>query len=68
MKNKQYIEHQRHIENEDEIKLQVLGFEFSLLSIDMYKYLQNKKEYVLSKQLLRSGTSIGANVHPIKLF
>ena len=28
----------------------------------MYKYLQHKKEYILSKQLLRSGTSIGANV------
>ena len=29
----------------------------------MYKYLcKNKKEYVLSKQVLRSGTSIGANV------
>ena len=29
----------------------------------MYKYLTDKKkEYVLSKQLLRSGTSIGANV------
>jgi len=28
-----------------------------------YKYLcEEKKEYVLSKQLLRSGTSIGANV------
>lgn len=25
--------------------------------------LQNKNEYILSKQLLRSGTSIGANVH-----
>ena len=29
----------------------------------MYKYLtEEKKEYVLSKQVLRSGTSIGANV------
>lgn len=29
----------------------------------MYKYLcSNKKEFVLSKQLLRSGTSIGANI------
>lgn len=31
--------------------------------IDLYRYLQSeKKEYVLSKQILRSGTSIGANV------
>ena len=29
----------------------------------MYRYLTNeKKEYVLSKQMLRSGTSIGANI------
>ncbi len=31
--------------------------------IKMYNYLcENKKEYVLSKQVLRSGTSIGANI------
>ena len=38
-------------------------FDFALKIIDIYKYLVNDmKEYVLSKQLLRSGTSIGANV------
>jgi four helix bundle protein len=37
---------------------------FSILIISYYKWLCNvKKEYVMSKQLLRSGTSIGANVH-----
>ena len=36
---------------------------FALRIIQLYQYLsQEKKEYVLSKQLLRSGTSIGANV------
>ena len=36
---------------------------FALRVIKGYQFLQNdKKEYVLSKQLLRSGTSIGANV------
>jgi len=31
--------------------------------VNLYKYLrEEKKEYVLSKQLLRSGTSIGANI------
>ena len=36
---------------------------FALRIIRLYKYLQKEKnEYVLSKQLLRSGTSIGANV------
>lgn len=38
------------------------SFEFALLIIDLYRKLQLRHEYVLSKQLLRSGTSIGANV------
>lgn len=37
-------------------------FEFSLKIISLYKVLVSNKEYVLSKQILRSGTSIGANV------
>lgn len=36
---------------------------FAVRIVNLYKYLcSEKKEYVLSKQLLRSGTSIGANV------
>ena len=36
---------------------------FALRVIRKYQYLRNaKREYVLSKQVLRSGTSIGANV------
>ncbi|MBN2015635.1 four helix bundle protein [Candidatus Dojkabacteria bacterium] len=39
------------------------SFDFSLKIIDLYKFLAfEKKEYVLSKQILKSGTSIGANV------
>jgi four helix bundle protein len=39
------------------------SFAFAVRIINVYKYLlQEKKEYVLSKQLLRSGTSIGANI------
>ena len=35
---------------------------FALRIIKLYKYLcDNKHEYILSKQLLKSGTSIGAN-------
>jgi len=35
---------------------------FALRTVNLYKYLiQEKKEFILSKQLLRSGTSIGAN-------
>ena len=36
---------------------------FAIRIVNLYKYLiQNKREYVMSKQLLRSGTSIGANL------
>ena len=45
-----------------ENKILDLSFDFSLQIIDLYKKLVEQKEYVLSKQLLRSGTSIGANV------
>ena len=39
------------------------SFEFAVRIVKLYKYLVNEhKEYVLSKQLLRCGTSIGANV------
>jgi len=39
------------------------AFKFSIKVVNLYKYLCNeKKEIILSKQLLRSGTSIGANV------
>ena len=38
------------------------SFEFALMVIEVYKQLQSEGEYVISKQLLRSGTSIGANV------
>jgi four helix bundle protein len=37
-------------------------YEFALKVIDLYKMLLLKNEYVLSKQLLKSGTSIGVNV------
>jgi len=40
------------------------SFDFSVRIVKLYKYLcDDKKEYVLSKQLLRSGTSIGANAN-----
>ncbi len=37
-------------------------YEFALDIIRLYVELRKQKEFVLSKQLLRSGTSIGANV------
>lgn len=38
------------------------SFEFALDAIQLYKLLLAKNEFVLSKQFLRSATSIGANV------
>ena len=39
------------------------SFDFAVRIVNLCKHLTNKKkEYTLSKQLLRSGTSIGANV------
>ena len=39
------------------------AFNFAIKIVKLYKYLcENKKEFILSKQLIRSGTSIGANI------
>lgn len=43
-------------------KILNLTFDFSLEIISLYKLLIQHNEYVISKQLLRSSTSIGANV------
>jgi four helix bundle protein len=42
--------------------IQQKSFDFALRIINLYSRLQEQREYVLSRQLLRSGTSIGANV------
>lgn len=43
--------------------IQQKSFAFAVRVVNLYKYLTvEKKEFVLSKQLLRSGTSIGANI------
>jgi four helix bundle protein len=44
-----------------ENKILELTFNFSLQIIDLYKILLEQREYVISKQLLRCATSIGAN-------
>lgn len=38
------------------------SFDFALVVLELYRVLQEEREYVISKQLMRSGTSIGANV------
>ena len=46
-----------------ESPIQVKSFDFALRIIKLYKHLQTEhKEFVLSKQILKSGTSIGANI------
>lgn len=39
------------------------SYQFALRTVNLYKYLaKERKEFVLSKQVLRSGTSVGANI------
>ncbi|MBQ3787949.1 MAG: four helix bundle protein [Bacteroidales bacterium] len=48
----------------DDNLIKVKSEDFAVRIVDLYKYLvSNKMEYVMSKQLLRSGTSIGANIN-----
>jgi four helix bundle protein len=42
--------------------IQEKSFAFALRIIKLYQFLVSKHEFVLSKQILRSGTSIGANI------
>ncbi len=42
--------------------VQTKSYRFAVEIIGLYKELVSKKEYVLSKQILKSGTSVGANI------
>ncbi len=47
----------------DESVLRTKSYQFALRIVKLYKFIvAEKTEYVLSKQILRSGTSIGANI------
>jgi len=49
--------------SEGKSMLKSKSFAFAVRCINLYKYLvESKKEFVLSKQILRSDTSIGANI------
>ena len=49
------------MEQENTVKFK--SKKFAVRVVNLYKYLcDEKKEFVLSKQILRSGTSIGANI------
>jgi four helix bundle protein len=42
--------------------IQSKSFDFALLTIELYKEMKKQNEFIISKQVLRSGTSIGANI------
>lgn len=42
--------------------IQSKSYQFALSIINLYKTLKEQKEYALASQVLRSGTSIGANI------
>ena len=47
----------------NESVLKTKSFKFAVRTVNLYKYLcEDKKEFVLSKQILKSGTSVGAMV------
>lgn len=46
-----------------ESKLRGLAMEFSVEIIELVKHLKSTKESIISNQIGRSGTSIGANIH-----
>ena len=49
--------------SDTENAIEAKSFRFAVRVVRLCKHLrENKKEYILTKQLLRSGTSIGANV------
>ena len=41
-------------------------YQFALDIIILYKKMLEQNEFILSKQVVRSGTSIGANARPVK--
>lgn len=47
--------------NEENIILK-LSYEFALAIIDFSEKLEEKKKYVIARQVLKSGTSVGANI------
>ena len=48
------------MKNENPVKSK--SFELALSVIKVYKHLKKQNEFVLAKQILKSGTSVGANV------
>jgi four helix bundle protein len=46
--------------------IKIKSFSFAVRIVNLYKTLNTRNEYVISKQILRSGTSVGANIREAK--
>ncbi|MEM8520979.1 four helix bundle protein [Flavobacterium sp. PL12] len=46
--------------------IKIKSFLFAIRIVNLYKTLISRSEYVMSKQVLRSGTSVGANIREAK--
>ena len=51
----------------NETSIADLSFEFAIEILKLYRFLVAAKEFVLSRQLLRSGRSIGATCRRLRL-
>ncbi len=49
--------------NDKENLIVKLSLDFALIIVEFAELLESKKKYVVAKQILKSGTSIGANIH-----
>jgi four helix bundle protein len=61
MKDKDLIQFTRSEKYKDNVVLR-LSFEFAITIIEYSETLEEKRKYVIAKQIIRSGTSIGANI------
>ena len=58
---------EKYINREIENNIYELARDFAIRIVNMYKYLvENNKEYIMSKQLFRSGTSIAVLTKIVK--
>lgn len=53
--------------NDKENLIVTLTFEFALLIIEFAEELETKRKFVLANQILKAGTSIGANVREAQM-
>jgi four helix bundle protein len=49
--------------NDKENLIVKLSLDFAIIIVEFAELLESKKKYVVAKQILKSGTSIGANIH-----